>query len=166
LAVRRIKDRFAVEFEQGGRRVFRRLPRGATKVQATELETRLRRDLIDQQLLGKLPDVSLEHAIKCWLEEVVKGRKSEDATNSHAGMVRESVRGFHVGDVQLAAERVRASLRPPDERRGKLRGWNHQTADSASSKPSPSSRGAKAGPKKTSPRKSSSSRKRSTSAGK
>jgi integrase len=115
LAVRRIKDRFAVEFEQGGRRVFRRLPRGATKVQATELETRLRRDLIDQQLLGKLPDVSLEHAIKCWLEEVVKGRKSEDATNSHAGMVRESVRGFHVGDVQLAAERVRASLRPPDE---------------------------------------------------
>jgi integrase len=87
LAVRRINGRFAVEFEQRGRRVFRRLPRGATKDQATELETRLRRKLIDQQLLGKKPDVSLTRAIESWLEEVVAGRKSEAATKSHAAQV-------------------------------------------------------------------------------
>lgn len=91
MAVRRIKDQFVVEFEQGGRRVFRRLPRGATKAQATELETRLRRKLVDQQLLGRLPDVPIERAINAWLAEAVKGRKSEKATKSHAGNVSASV---------------------------------------------------------------------------
>jgi integrase len=91
LAVRKINGRFAVEFEQRGRRVFRRLPRGATKDQATELETRLRRKLIDQQLLGKVPDVSLESAIKGWLGTIA-GRKSEDKTRSTANLVLEALR--------------------------------------------------------------------------
>jgi integrase len=91
LAIRKLNGRFVVEFEQRGRRVFRRLPRGATKDQATELETRLRRKLIDQQLLGKRPDVSLRCAIESWLKESVNGRKSAGQTGSHAAQVLASL---------------------------------------------------------------------------
>ena len=107
MAVRRINGRFAVEFEQRGRRVFRRVPRGATKDQATEFETRLRRTLIDQQLLGKKPDVSLESAINAWLAEAVKGRKSEKGTKSHAGAVKGILGGANLTESARVAETIR-----------------------------------------------------------
>ena len=40
MAVRRIAERYCIEFQQGGERVFRRLPRFATKADATALEVR------------------------------------------------------------------------------------------------------------------------------
>jgi integrase len=81
------RNRWKVEFETSGNRVFRRLPPSATKGQATQLEARLRNELIDQVVLGKRPNVTLRYAIESWLEEVVKGRKSEDQTRSHAATV-------------------------------------------------------------------------------
>lgn len=42
--------RYAVEFEIRGHRIFRRLPTGATKEQASQLETRLKHEFIDQAI--------------------------------------------------------------------------------------------------------------------
>lgn len=81
------RKRYAVEFEQGRTRVFRRLPPASTKTQAIALETRIRQSLTDQKLLGKVPDVSIESAINTWLAEAIKGTKAQEATASHARCV-------------------------------------------------------------------------------
>jgi integrase len=107
MAVRRIKGRFVVEFEQKGSRIFRRLPPRATKAQAHELETRLRQSLIDQQLLGKVPDVLVTKAIEYWLDQVVTGRKSEVATRSHAANIVADCAGELLGGLPSCAERIR-----------------------------------------------------------
>ena len=78
MPVRSFKDaqgrkRYAVEFEQRGHRVFRRLPPGATKEQAGKLETRLKHELIDQAVVGERPNVPLTMAIDTWLAEAVTG---------------------------------------------------------------------------------------------
>lgn len=103
------RRRYAVEFESKGHRFFRRLPPGATKAQATELEARLRSNIIDQQVLGKLPDVSLKAAIETWLEEVVKGRKSENQTRSTANIVIEAIEEDAGGGSQLSVASIGGS---------------------------------------------------------
>lgn len=107
MGVRRWKDgegrnRYAVEFEVRGHRIFRRLPAGASKEQASQLETRLRHEFIDQAVVGKKPSIGLAHAIKVWLEEVVKGRKSEDETRSKAEIVSELAGHVPVGRITEA----------------------------------------------------------------
>ena len=115
MSVRSFKDgqgrqRYSVEFETRGSRIFRRLPPGATKTQAGQLETRLRHELIDQTVIGKRPDVTLEAAIRAWLAEAVKGRKSESHTASHADRVIDATDGLRLGDVSdRAADAVRAA---------------------------------------------------------
>jgi integrase len=107
LAIRKIRDRFAVEFEIRGNRVFRRLPAGATKAQAQALEARLRHELIDQAVLGKTAIVPLVKAIEAWRDEVVTGRKDEDETCSKAGLVIGAVAGLPLtkaGVVEAAAK--------------------------------------------------------------
>lgn len=103
------RKRYAVEFEQRGHRVFRRLPAGATKEQAAQLETRLKHELIDQTVIGKKPNVSLEYAIQTWLARQVRGRKSEKSTASHAGCVLgvlEASPGIGIGEVAEAARGI------------------------------------------------------------
>lgn len=82
------RRRYAVEFEVRGHRVFRRLPAGATKTQADQLDTRLKHDFIDQAVIGKRPNVTIGYAIDEWLEEAVRGRKSERETRSKAQIVK------------------------------------------------------------------------------
>ena len=82
MAVRNVRGRYTVEFESKGHRVFRRLPLGASKAQAQELENKIRREIIDQALLGKKPDVSLAYCIRAWVE---RGVSKETA--SKAGIV-------------------------------------------------------------------------------
>lgn len=108
------RKRYAVEFEVRGSRIFRRLPPGATKEQASQLETRLRHDYIDQAVIGKRPNVTLEHAINTWLAEAVTGRKSEKATRSHAACALARPIGADAGpmglrDIPAAAESIRES---------------------------------------------------------
>lgn len=114
------KKRYAVEFEQRGHRVFRRLPAGATKEQAAQLETRLKHELIDQTVIGKRPNVTLKFAIESWLEEVVKGRKSEMATRSHAASVSADCAGELLGDIQAVAERIVGKSLGPGTRNRRL----------------------------------------------
>jgi len=100
------RKRYAVEFESRGHRVFRRLPPGATKEQATQLETRLKHELIDQTVLGKRPNVSLETAINDWLDGVVKGRKSAAQTASHAAAVLQRCNGETLAEINLVSARI------------------------------------------------------------
>jgi len=62
------RQRYAVEFQQGGSRVLRRAPPGITLAQAKELETTLRRDLFSQDALGHRPDVLLKDVVQSWLD--------------------------------------------------------------------------------------------------
>jgi integrase len=113
MAVRKHNGRYAVEFELRGHRVFRRLPRGATKGQAEALEARLRHELIDQAVLGRSAVVPIPKVIDAWLEDVVTGRKDEDETTSKAGLVKQAVEGLALtkqGIVE-AATRVRGMKR-------------------------------------------------------
>lgn len=107
MAVRKLKGRYVTEFELRGHRVFRRLPAGATKGQADEYELRLRRELIDQSVLGKEAKVPLVTAIDGWLSEVVAGRRDEDETTSKAGLVK----GECVGLAMTKAGIVEAARR-------------------------------------------------------
>jgi integrase len=116
------RRRYAVEFEQRGHRVFRRLPPGATKEQALQLEARRRHELIDQEVIGKKPNVTIEFAINAWLAEAVKGRKSEKATTSHANRVREIEGGAVAGAALHELPRLAARLRSDAESYGLLAG--------------------------------------------
>jgi integrase len=105
------RKRYAVEFESKGIRLFRRLPPGATKAQATEFEARERSRIIDHEILGKLPDVTLDTAIRGWLEESVAGRKSELQTGSHARAVQERIERDLPSASLRDAERLSANIR-------------------------------------------------------
>jgi len=107
------RKRYAVEFEVRGSRIFRRLPPGATKEQASQLETRLRHDYIDQAVIGKRPNVTLESAINTWLAEAVTGRKSEKATRSHASCVISVSDGFALGELGRAVECIKVGTLKP-----------------------------------------------------
>lgn len=109
MAVRRNGGRWIVEFMQSGHRVFKRLPEEATKQDAIAYETKLRREIFDQSTLGKRPEVSLEYAIRAWLKEVNKGRKSERATNSHASAVLQVCGNEAVGGAGLVGAAIRRS---------------------------------------------------------
>jgi integrase len=111
MAVRRVNGRWLVEFMQSGHRVFKRLPEEATRQDATAYETKLRREIFDQATLGKRPEVSLEYAIKAWLNEVNEGRKSERATNGHAQAILGLCNGFSCQQVVGAGQKVREGLR-------------------------------------------------------
>lgn len=84
MAVRRQGERWAVEFQQGGMRVFRRLPPKATKEQAVALETKLRRDVFDRVSLGKSDEILLSEAIAQWLQNVVPHLKDRKAPGQKA----------------------------------------------------------------------------------
>lgn len=123
MAVRKLNGRYAVEFESRGHRVFRRLPAGATKEQASQLETRLRREIIDQSILGKRPNVTLEYAINAWLAEAVTGRKSEKGTRSHAARALEAIGEdiqSSISSIQFAAGSIRDSGVSPATRNRRL----------------------------------------------
>lgn len=101
------RKRFSVEFAQRGHRVFRRLPPGATKAQALQLEARLRNELIDQDVIGKRPAVGLRQAIEEWFTKTKVGRKSEAHTCSHKNAVLELVRDEALAAFEVVADRIR-----------------------------------------------------------
>jgi integrase len=62
------RQRYCSEFQQGGIRVFRRMPHGVTKAQAEEWEVKRRRALFDTGPLGNRPELTLAAALQLWLE--------------------------------------------------------------------------------------------------
>src|SRR6185437_14152502 len=63
------RQRWHVDFEQKGIRVFRRLPKWTTGAQAKALEVKLRREIFDRETLEKIPALTLQDAIDQWLRE-------------------------------------------------------------------------------------------------
>jgi integrase len=113
LAVRGNKhDGYTVEFESKGRRVFRRLPTGATKGQAEAYELKLRRELIDQAVLGQAPAITIAAAVKAWQEEVAEKRtssKKEQASKikiTLEGLDELQLGGHHLTDIQAVAQEL------------------------------------------------------------
>jgi integrase len=121
VAVRKPKPgRYVVEFESRGHRVFRWLPAGATKAQGEAYELKLRRELIDQGVLGQHPSVPLSKAIDEWVENVVEGRKDEDETKNKAALVKAAVSDLHLtkAGITEAARSVRAMKRTKGKKPG------------------------------------------------
>ena len=77
MATRKVGDRWCVEFQQSGKRIFRRLPAFATKADAISLETRLRRELWERSALGRSEEPSLAAAVQLWIEGTEPGRKDK-----------------------------------------------------------------------------------------
>jgi integrase len=108
----RERKQWSVEFEQTGIRVHRRLPKGATKSQADELETKLRREIFDRETLDKLPDLTIGDAIDIWLQ--ANRRKNQKQAQSEAKQW-EPWRGRRLRDApEVCSEAVRMwrSLKP------------------------------------------------------
>jgi integrase len=103
MAVRKVGGRWIVEFMQAGHRVFKRLPGEASRQDALDYETKLRREIFDQATLGKRPEIGLEYAIREWLREVNSGRKSERASESHANHAIRASEGLSAVGVGFAA---------------------------------------------------------------
>ncbi|HEX3156720.1 MAG TPA: site-specific integrase [Candidatus Angelobacter sp.] len=106
MAVRKAGDRWIVEFMQRGDRVFRRLPKLATKADAQQLESKLRRQIFDAVDLGKLPDPLLTKVIDEWLE-TKKGTKAEGQTSSHASAAKAAAVGANLSEVGAVSARLR-----------------------------------------------------------
>lgn len=109
MAVRRVAGRYAVEFQQSGVRVFRRLPAVATKGDAQELETRLRREVLERRTLGRPDEPSLAAAIQLWLEETLAGKRDQRKPQQNALMLAPYVKGKTLRQApDAAAEAVKA----------------------------------------------------------
>ena len=107
MAVRKSGERWVVEFMQRGVRIFRRLPRGRTKQDAQQLESKLRGQIFDAVDLGKLPDPLLSKVIDEWLNKMVHGRKSERATRSHAVCIYSDCQGKVLSEIPSVGDGVR-----------------------------------------------------------
>lgn len=137
MAIRKKADRFVLEFQQRGVRVFRRLPPGVTKAQAQEYETKLRREIFDGEL-GKREDLTLPAAIGLWLQN--NRRKNQRQAESEARQWEPFVAGRYLREApEVAQEAVaewRISRRPQSRgivTRIQGNGWN----GTASADPSP-----------------------------
>lgn len=85
MAIRRVKDgRFAVEFQQAGKRLFRRCPLGVTKAEAAQYETELRRAAFRQDKLGERPVTLLASAIELWLNETTAHKRDQRKPRQNA----------------------------------------------------------------------------------
>lgn len=112
MAVRKSGNQWVVEFELKGHRVFRRLPPGATKAQADALELRRRREIIDQQILGQAPELTVRAAVEAWRDDVAANRKkSQKEQLSKVKLTLEALDDLALGnrplgDVQAVAQEL------------------------------------------------------------
>lgn len=96
---------YEIQFSQGGRRVHRVLPKGATRAEAQRKENELRREVFRADELGDLPDYTIGEGIMRYLDEY-KG-KAKKQTESHCRALSSSVRGRGIREVVAVADGVR-----------------------------------------------------------
>lgn len=117
MAVRQDRGRWVVEFMQGRKRVFRRLPAGVSQAQAKALETKLRREIFDRVELGRTEALTLEEAIGRWLLD--NHRKNRRQAASEAKQWQPFVSGRRLVEApEVAAEAVRKWRAPRDAKDG------------------------------------------------
>jgi integrase len=110
MPVRRLDSgRLVVEFEQGGKRVFRRVPRGATHADAKAYETKLRRDLFATDRLGVPPEVSIAAALKLYLDGPAKHQKDAHRTRLRSHTWADHIEGKTLRQAPEVAKTAAAS---------------------------------------------------------
>ena len=110
MPIRRDKrGRYHVEFAQGGARVHRVLPEGATREQASRYETKLRRELFDVKELGEIPNYTLAEAVMRYLKEY-QGRAKKQ-TENHARRLQQNVVGRNLAEILVVASECREQAR-------------------------------------------------------
>lgn len=107
MAVRAKGGKYVVEFELRGHRVHRRLPQGATREQAQELEARLRAAIFGQIDLGRKPEVLISAAMQAWIDEHVAPMKAYRATVNHAHQLAEWIVGRILEEVPEIASQYK-----------------------------------------------------------
>ena len=112
MAIRTYRDakgraRFAVEFQQGGVRVLRRLHPTATKADAQAFETQLRGEIFRTTRLGQAPEISLEEAILRWLRDTLAHKKDKVKPAQNARLLAPFVAGK---TLQQAPEAARLAV--------------------------------------------------------
>jgi hypothetical protein len=95
---------YVVQFQQGGIRVFERLPPGTTLKQARDLETKLRREIFDEVALDRQPELTLPAAFGQWITE--NRRKSQDSVASEARSWQGWIEGKSISEAPEIAERA------------------------------------------------------------
>jgi integrase len=99
------KGRWKVEFQQGGRRVHKVLPEGATRQDAQRLESRLRQETFRVGELGDAPAYTIGEAVMRYLKEFTG--KSRKQTESHAAALEPFIVGRLLSDVVPVANLLR-----------------------------------------------------------
>lgn len=99
------EGKYEIQFSQGGRRVHRVLPEGATRAEAKRKETELRREVFRADELGDLPDYTIGEGIMRYLNEYTG--KAKKQTESHARAVELRVKGRTISDIVIVAQEIR-----------------------------------------------------------
>jgi len=107
VAIRRKGDQWVVEFMLKGHRVFKRLPPFASKADAADYEAALKREIFDQAVLSKQPEVTIHAAITDWLQSI-EGRKAFKQTKSHAECAAQTAGADALGSIVESADRLRS----------------------------------------------------------
>ncbi len=109
MAIRKRQGGYCIEFQQSGVRVFRRLPSLATKADAQEVETKIRRELFDRRTLGRANEPSLAAAIQMWLDATLADKKDQRKPQQNALLLAPFVRGKTLRQApEAAADAVKA----------------------------------------------------------
>jgi len=101
MAVRKVGDRWVVEFMFRGIRIFRRLPPGRTKAEGQALESKLRSEIFHSVDLGRAPELPLRRVVEAW----AKGK--DDKAQSHIQAVLDNLPdGAALSEVQAVRDRL------------------------------------------------------------
>lgn len=111
MAVRVYRDskgrtRYAVEFQQAGSRVLRRLYPGATRGDALALEIKLRGEIFQVGTLGNAPEITLEEAILRWLRDRAIHLKDGRKAAQNAALLAPFVAGKLLREAPEAARQA------------------------------------------------------------
>lgn len=95
------EGQYEIQFSQGGRRVHRVLPKGATRKQAIEKEVKLKREIFDADELGHEQDHTIGEGIMRYLAEY--HGKAKRQTESHAKSISDHVKGRSLSELSTVA---------------------------------------------------------------
>lgn len=111
---------YQVDVEVGGQRVKKSLGPGSTKSQARQLETKIKRELIDGTQLGKKDRKLLDDAVARWVEENQDLKWIKSASN-HIEQVKDLIEGAYLDEANRVAEQVKE--------RARARNWSAATTN-------------------------------------
>lgn len=105
MAVRKRGGSWEVRLEIGGREISRSLGAGSTKADARELETRIKRDVVDGKV-GRAPKRTISEAIERWLDGEAKGHKDARGDDTRTRMWLEYIQGEPLSNAVAVAAKA------------------------------------------------------------